>query len=417
MKTLFFYTQDKKRLVVSAQRRADGQIQARFQRPDGSAAFQALQPIPSDASYFNAVFDLDFTKLTPGDYTVKIDYVAPNGTVLETCEQAYRVPGEDSPEFIKYVDSDADKVPPPWTLMKSDGNKVETWGRKYDFSGGFLFSSLQSQGQELLAAPAALRLNGKDLPPGTPPTPHLTTASALSSILEKNADLGELKVESRIKTHFDGFCEIAMTIIPGEKGQKVNTLSLDIPLRGDITSLVRDNKILHGGKSGNVGDYWCQSLIDNPFIWVGDEKIGFNWLAPNLKNWHCRDNAKNVEIIRQGDTATLRLNLIDTPTLLDKPRTINFGFTLTPSKPLDPKIQRGRIDKDWQMWCQRWRYFAQPEYDTANRGMIAYDGKDTTETFLYLGYNFVSPFSPEWGFWEEEWRCLNGSRAYGEWDG
>jgi hypothetical protein len=426
MKTLFLYTQAKKRLFVSALCRADGRIQARFLRPDGACAFRAIQDIPANSSYFDALFDLDFSRLTPGDYVVHIDYVAPDGKSTEIWEQAYRIPDKDAPEFRPYVDVDADKVPAPWTAVKSDGEKAEIWGRTYDFSKGFLFSSLVSQGREILAGPAALRMDGETLLPAQPTELKKVSGTDMLAEWEKRADLGKLRVESRIKTHFDGYCEIAMTLAPVADGQRIRSLSLDIPLRGGAATLVRDNRIstLCGGKSGAVGDYWCQDLFSGSgyFLWVGDGEVGFNWLAPDLENWNCKNTAKSVEILRQGDSCILRFNLVDTPLKLDGPRTIKFGFTLTPSRPLDRKILRMRNSKDLQMWCQPWQYFAYPDYETADRSVIEQAsrqyGLNPKEVFLYFGDGLTSPFSPEWAWWEEEWRAFRGgARTYGEWTG
>jgi hypothetical protein len=423
LRVLFFYTQERKRLSVSAKRGADGKIQVRFLRPDNSAAWESAQDIPAGAEYFNALFDLDLAKLTPGLYTVKINYLSPDGKAEEVYSQAYKIPGKDSTEFKKYTDIEADKVPAPWTPVKTDGNMVSVWGRTYDFSKGVLFSSLVSRGKELLGAPAALRLDGKDVAPVKDPELKKLSASDIAAEYDKRADLGALKVDSKIKTHFDGYCETTMTITPAKKGMEVKSLSLDIPLRRETATLVRDNLLsaIIGGKSGAVGDYWKGELAERPWIWVGNEKTGFNWVAENLQGWSFRDSSKNVELIRSGDNTVMRFNLVDTPMKLDAPKTVKFGFTLTPSRPLDPKLLRLREGKDWEMWCQPWKYFAYPDYKAVypekiesylNRG-----GMNPPELFLYMGDTLTSPFSPEWGYWEEEWHNLGRVRNYGDWTG
>ena len=422
MRTFFLYTQAKKRLFVSAWHKAEANIRARFLKPDGTCAFEAIQPIPKDSAYFNALFDLDFGKLIPGDYTIKIDYVAPDGKALETWEQAIRIPKPDDPMFKPYVDPEADKVPAPWTPLKSGGEKVAMWGREYDFSKGFLFSSLKSQGEEILAGPAALRLDGETLSPSGEVGLDKKAGTDMLAEWEKKADLGKIKVESRIRTHFDGYCEVAMTVSPAGKEQVIKSLSLDIPLRPEAATLVRDNRIsfLDKSRSGAVTDGWHQDLFNGRgyFIWVGNDRVGFNWLAPDLANWSCRKTEKSVEIVRQGDASILRFNLADTPANWAEARTIKFGFILTPSRPLDQKIHRMRNHRDLQMWCQPWEYFAVPDYDTASRAEIEREtkryGLDPKEVFLYMGIGLTSPFMPEWAWWEEEWR---GNSKFGEWTG
>ena len=418
LKVFFLYTQDKKRLFVSALRRADGKIQARFLEPNGTCAFRASRTLPVDASYLNATFALDFDVLVPGYYTVKIDHVAPDGVVTETWEQDYRVPAADAPDLRPYVDEEADHVPAPWTPVEVDtASRVSTWGRTYDFARGFMFSSLVSQGTEILAAPATLRLNGKTLSPAAPVEVGKRSVSDMLAEWSKTAKLSRLNVDSRISVHFDGYCEIAMTLVPTAATPEVATLSLDIPLRGEVATLVRDNKLsrLVKGKSGAVGEYWYQDLTGRPFLWVGNEWVGLNWLAPSLDGWHNKRNSRRVELIRQGDRVILRLNLVDAPTELDAPRTIRFGFTLTPSRPLDRKILRLRSGKDMRMWCQPWKYFAVPDYDTANRATIARASKGAAELFLYFGVSLTSPFSPEWPWFAQEWRGTK--KNFGEWTG
>lgn len=415
----YMCTRGKKRMMVSALRKAKGgEIQVRFLEKDGSCAFKASQPLPADSSYFDAFFDLDFDKLRPGTYTVEYDYVAPDGTISKLCDQEYRIPAPDDPDFQPYVDEEAGKAPAPWTpvkLVKADANEVQIsiWGRSYVFSKNILFSSLVSQGEELLTAPAVLRLNGKTLIPTEPVTLTAPKANRETSVAwTQTAKLGALNAASRIDVHFDGYCEVAMTLSPTPSTPEIKTLSLDIPMRGAAATIVRDNRInkMAGGKTGKVGNYWCQGMPSprwGSFFWVGNDKVGFNWQAPNLDGWHSETEGKQVEMIRDGNKLTLRFNLIDTPLKLEEPRTIKFCFTLTPSHPLNRKILRRRNQKDFQLWCQPWQYFAVTDYDAADKGVInrqlkkAEPGAD--EVFLYMGVGLTSPFSPEWPWFAEEW--------------
>ena len=417
MKTLFFYTQGKRQLYVSAKRRVGGKIRVRFLRPDDTEAWSDSRDVP-DATYFHATFPLDFGKLSPCEYSVRIDHIAADGTATETWRQAYQVPGPDSPMLTAYVDEEEGTVPAPWTPVEVKGGTVTTWGKQYDFEDGFLFASLKSQGEEVLAAPARLRLNGEALVPKQPAPPEQISRDAMAVVLAGKSDLGPIQVASEITTHFDGYCEVRLTLTPSPESLKVESLSLDIPLRAEAASLVCDNKIsdVDGSKSGAVGDYWNQDLADNPFFWVGNDRIGFNWLAPSLETWRFKNADKNVEILKEGGVATVRLNLIDHPVELSGPVTIRFGFTLTPTRPLDEGILRQRVGKDWEKWVQPWKYFGVPDYDTADRELIRNRSADVDEIFLYMG-EYAAPFSPEYPHWEEEWRMRLPREYfnYGEW--
>ncbi len=413
LSVLYAYTlQDSRQLFVAAKGRGEGDVRVRFLKPDGGLALEQRSPVPAGARFFNTRFDLDPRRLTPGDYLLKIDHLAADGAVSGGFAQEFRVPAPGDPRYAPYLDPDADKVPAPWTPLRSDDATATVWGRRHDFGQGFLVSGLESQGRPLLAAPARLRLDGRDLQPVRPPSLSKLSATDLKAIWEKSAELGPLSVTSRMTVHFDGYCEVSMTLAPAGQVADIRTLSLDFPFRGDQIRLVRDAFVWYGGKSGAVGESWHQTLADLPMLWLGNETVGFNWVAEDLAQWHYRQEQKNAEILRQGGQAVLRLNLVDTPLKLDGPRTIEFGFVLTPSRPLDPRLRRYRTDKEWQMWGQGWRYFNYLDADHLDLARLERESAGHDETFVYLSHNFVSPFCPEWAWWEEEWRHTR--RPYGE---
>lgn len=419
MRTVFFYTLlDRNKLSVLARKKAEGYIQLRILLNDNNKEIiRNRKKIPANCTFFKTLFDLDFNKLTPGKYTVKIDYVSPDGREIETFSQAYRVPPKNDPLTQAYIDPDAGKVPRPWTPLKCHGNTVDIWGRSYDLSRGILFSQLQSQSKKLLAAPMELSLNGKALPLIKPLETQKISCNNVLAEYVKKADLGKIKTESHLKIYFDGYCEVSLKVIPVVNGQIIKTLSLDIPFHNKIIKLVNDGKTpgTQQSKSGAVPDKWNQTLTPLPAIWLGDYHVGFNFTAEDLENWHYKNSDSNVEIIRDGKEAVFRLNLIDTPLRIDKPITYKFGFVVTPSKPLNRKILRSRIYVDWQMWSQIWKYFNYPDYDNFNHEQLKNDCSHGWEVFIYMAYNFASPFMPEWGYYEQVWRQIRPPRAYGVW--
>ena len=56
-----------------------------------------------------------------------------------------------------------DTVPPPWTAPVSADASFACWGREYSLGGGGLVTSVRSGGEELLADPVSVELNGKQL--------------------------------------------------------------------------------------------------------------------------------------------------------------------------------------------------------------------------------------------------------------
>lgn len=415
----FLYTQNRRQVVVTARKQQEGAMRLRFFGPDGEESWQIERPLPAESNWFQLAFPIDFSQLPPAVYNLHVEYVSADGASEDVWQQDYQVPSIDTTALQPYTDPEAGTVPAPWTPMTLSGTTVGTWGRTHDLGDSLLVRSLRSQGQELLAGPPVLRLAGEVMQPTHQSPPLLTSRETEQVVHEKTTEYDAFLIRTRLTTSFDGYCDVEMTLVPREGAAELPSLALDFPLVGELATLVRDNRhnFLIGGKSGAVGDYWAQRLVDEPFFWVGNEDIGFNWLARDLRAWHSFDAEKNVEIIREGEVATVRLNLIDRPLTLEAPRTFRFGFSLTPSRPLDLSIKRLRAGKDFQKWVQPWEDFAVLDYEGAKVAEIERASADFPEAFIYQGDGLTSPFMPEWAFWEEEWRLIRPGHGYGQWTG
>jgi len=89
-----------------------------------------------------------------------------------------------------------------------------------------------------------------------------------------------------------------------------------------------------------------QPTIDNflAYLWVGGEERGICYAADWDRGWtHCEERDA-VELIRESDAVTIRLNLINGPLVLDGTREIDFALMASPAKPMPP---------DWREWTLR----------------------------------------------------------------
>jgi len=359
---------------------------------------EQIKETPQDLLHFNMQFDVDYAAIGPGDYMVNIDALDENGKVMGSFNRKINIPGKDSP-VTRPFKPDNDRVPYPWGPVKAGRAAAETWGRKYDFSGGFLFSSLVSQGKELLAAPALLRVDGETLSPSGEVGLEKKAGTDMLAEWEKKTDLGKLKVESRIRTHFDGYCEIELTLHPPGQGLEIKSLALDIPVKKEYATLVTDSRVPPYAKAGAVSNGWFQT--GQKKLWVGNEDLGFNWIAESLDGWSLKPDSKNVEILCQADKSIIRFNLVDLPLSLKEPRLIKFGFVVTPSRPLEPGMRRIRYGREARVVAQGGAdYFASYIY---NDEPWESEAGAYPDAMLYSSYNFYAPFAPEFGYWETQW--------------
>ena len=417
----FIYTKMKERQLFAAfQGKTDGFAVADFCDPAGQKVIHSEKvKIPEDAmDFYNLLFPI---RLKPGNYLIKISHLSKNGKKTFLRNQELRVPPENDPLIAEYVDPDKDKLPPGgWIPVAAANDSVKIWERTLKLDRGLLFSSLVTQGKELLAEPDALRLNGKKLIPLSTSVKKISR-SDLEAVFEKAVDYGEIKAESRIKITFDGYAKINLKLIPG-KPLQIRELSYELPMKNERLKLVRDNASV-SKIAGLAGDSFTASLLRIPALWIGDYYTGINFTAENLVNWHFRDAKRHVEMKRDEKSADVRFLLVSAPLTLKAPREFDFGLTVTPVKPLNRKLLRQREKKDWQMF-NPWKHWAHlnPDglrTDAPFRGIESFHSQHRVfpTLFLFSAFNFTGPFSPYWTWYAERWQCIKFSRTYGIWTG
>ena len=233
-------------------------------------------------------------------------------------------------------------VLPPYKDLQYGSNTVKTLMSQYTVNNGFFSQIKSGRAENLLAAPITLKVNAK--------SPEFKDAKWL----EKSADYGvyvtslaldNVKFEVKNEFEFDNFVKTTLSVDPG-KGFDFKSMTLDIPLKGEIAKRIHStcNRMRYNfahALEQKEGEIWNSamgalhsSVFNNfrPYIWVGDIAEGLAFFAESDKNWS-RDPKKSMaQIIRKGDTATLRINFADMPSFRNKPFEIVFGFQATPTR-------------------------------------------------------------------------------------
>ena len=415
----FLYTKIKERqLFVAFHGKTSGYAVADFCDLKGKVLQSEKVEIPVGKTYYDLLFPI---KLKSGDYLIKISHLGRDGRKTFIWDQEFRVPPENDPLIAPYVDPEKDKLPPGgWIPVSAGNDSVKIWGRTLKMDKGLIFSSLVTQGKELLTAPDTLRLNGKVLKPVSVSVKKVR-ADILNAEFEKTVDYGSITAELKIKITFDGYAKIVMKLIPANP-VAIRELAYELPMRNERVKLVRDS--LQISKiAGLAGKEFTASLNRISAIWVGDYYTGINFTAENLKNWHYRNPHRHVEMKRDKNSAYVRFLLVSAPLRFAKEREFTFGLTVTPVKPLNRRLLRQRDKKDWQLY-EPWKHFnylhpdnIKTEVPFRNLQNFYTQHRMFPVLFFYTAYNFTGPFTPFWTWYEEDWRQIKHNRNYGTWTG
>ncbi|MHB9036629.1 MAG: glycoside hydrolase domain-containing protein [Armatimonadota bacterium] len=250
--------------------------------------------------------------------------------------------------------TDDNWVPQPWTALQlgsSNPVRVSCWGRDYTFNASGL-ASVQSQGAELLTSSMVWDVHvWKSV---SDPNHHVNWTPESTSITRQasgaveftSSQLGDesgLRLICNGRIEFDGFVKLAFRL-ESPNTVTVKRVAVDVPFNSAHATLMHyfpKVPVWYGGvgidgiNAGSVpAAGWSSVFL--PHVWLGDEDRGLQWLCESDAGWKPADPATAIQVLPNGGTTTLRLNLIGTSTTLtsSSPRQYTFAFEASPVKPM-----------------------------------------------------------------------------------
>ena len=236
----------------------------------------------------------------------------------------------------------AHRVLKPWTPVVWDEAKVKVWGREHDFAGQLLPAQITSAGAALLSKPISLRGTCDGQSADATLDQRATGETAPDSVTTAaTGRLGRLPVRVEAHAEYDGLVKFTLDLLPKAE-VKLDKLDLLIPLRSERALYYHITTTYYGrGVSGTVPNKGVRDRF-RPFVWLGDDERGLMWFAESPAGWHSDEYPIHIE--PSADSTELRIELVNRPMTLDKPRRIVFGLQATPVKPLPPDWRAWRVD-------------------------------------------------------------------------
>ncbi|MHB9036628.1 MAG: glycoside hydrolase domain-containing protein [Armatimonadota bacterium] len=234
-------------------------------------------------------------------------------------------------------------VPEPWTvlnLVSSSPVQVSCWGRQYTFSAAGV-SSVVSQSSELLASPMVwdVHVSSPDHQVvWTSNTPSVTSQAngAIEFTSSQTGDVFGLTLTCHGRIEFDGFVKLDFSIT-ATSATTLNQVIVDIPFNSTYATLMHRfgwDGTTNWNSRAVPGTQW--DSIFRPWVWIGNEDKGMQWLCESDKNWKPASASSAIQIVPNGGTTTLRLNLVGQSTSLPSatPREYTFLLEASPVKPM-----------------------------------------------------------------------------------
>jgi hypothetical protein len=276
---------------------------------------------------------LDVAKVQPGDYQLRVAVRGAKGTLLHETSQPLTIP--PAPEWLGNREGISDRVLPPWTPIKVHGNTVSPWGRDYRWGALPFPEQVTTRGVEVLAAPMRLvaviegrpqRWQGRG--------PQFTKRTPARVEFTTRAEGPDASVRGSLWCEYDGCVRCDWQLVAKRPGARLEQLIFEIPYKAPYARLLYHYPG-RWGSAFNAGATPSQGAVlgFRPYIWLGDEWRGLAWFCTSDEEFRPADPAKVTEIVPQGDTVLLRINLVQEPVELQRPLAMTFGFEATPIRP------------------------------------------------------------------------------------
>jgi hypothetical protein len=289
--------------------------------------------------------DVPVADLEPGVYTVRCSITGPDGAARAERDEVFTLPAKPAwwDNKLGYPEW-RDVVPEPWTPMVRKPKGFEVWNRKIYLDAALQPSQIFNGRAEMLTGPARLDLQLDGLTWGEPETvTNRNTRIVQRQSLRARNVTGELLLEAE----FDGFMKYTLRLEP-RGAASLDRLVLEVPLKAELATHY------HHGPLGTPAGYAELKVhkgygavpkegLALPFtstIWLGNDDVGFNWVAESDQWWTSNDAKQAVTVRRQDGATVLRVNFVERPSPLREPVKFEWAILATPVKPMNEELLR-----------------------------------------------------------------------------
>jgi hypothetical protein len=334
-----------------------------------------------------------------------------------------------NPVWLREKPGISRRIPPPWTPVTFQDNRISCWGRVYEFGDSLLPVQILSAGEKLLTAPASIALEssrGGAFGPVTYSPPQVSEDQVILLAEQQNESF---TVQARTTIEFDGMAKVELTVKPKTPEATLDRLQLHFPLRDFREPLLHAHSFAW---SDMVRERLPAEFVGKffPYCWIGSEARGLAWFAESDRQWQNADPERVNVISRGGQSIDWRISLVDRPTALSEPVTYVFGFQATPVKPpianrralrlhqpgmthILPWAMRNKAVKKYQAEDKEWGWLAPHvgDYEGFREEIDFWRAKGISLP-VYVAPTITSPLSPSYQLFKESWRNPHGSYPF-----
>ncbi len=303
--------------------------------------------------------------LPPGRYRVVVTLCGATNRIAQSSRE---VTIEPKPVWWQNDLGKSERVPPPWEPVTVSGKAVGVWNREYTFGKGVFPEKIHAGGAALLTGPMVLKVSGASGELRTEGRGlSVNRGGETHAVVTAEQTGGGIRIAGRGVVEYDGFIRIGWSLAPAGGPVRVKRVELQVPFASEHALYMKGfsgedfrsdsfgiysaclypvpgtekrrrldvNKKWHFSMDGWV---WADCFLNE--VWVGGDRYGLSLMFDSDRNWKAR---RFVTMESAGETALLRVTLVDEDTLIDRPLDFEMAVQATPVKPLPQDTRHWRF--------------------------------------------------------------------------
>lgn len=296
---------------------------------------------------------LSTAEMKPGKYVLMVEGLK-NGVQENSFTLEFEKPQD--PDWLNSSAGKGDFVPRPWTPVRAETGRVAVWGREFVWNNTLFPVSIQSQGEELLAAPLTLEAvaDGKKVI-WADQRASLVSHDDSHALYSLAAEAGNLRLSGTVRIEYDGMARFDLKLEGGGK-VRLEALSFDVPVRAEVAKYFKRDENLGLQSRNMVSGEWEKKFPDwallggkswtmpfTPALVLRNDRTGLEWFAESDRDWSNVSEEAKIGIVSGNGRETLRIRLVDKPLELSSPLSYTFGLMPWPVRPWPEK--RGHVSQ------------------------------------------------------------------------
>ncbi|MBE6406262.1 MAG: hypothetical protein E7040_09595 [Lentisphaerae bacterium] len=317
-------------------------------------------------------------------------------------------------------------VMPPWVPIKMQDHELKTLTQSYTIGATGFPVKVSAIGKEMLASPVKLSFaTGKSVFKPVSPVRFIQKKDHCVS-WEVTYRAADCRAVLTGQLEYDGMIRYDLQLFPDNDKVQLSSMIFTMPFDRKMCKYMLPyagpyQKWTTLETPTDIVKHYADAFM--PHLWAGDDFSGIAWFAESDEFYLPLSREKVVEMTDNGINVEMKVNMVQKKLSVSKGLTYTFGIQATPAKQMEknwtsthlascvPTNRLPHFTMGYTTGAEYHKYSGIPlptkNDDRARRYVESIQRIPNRHALIYITSNGMGSSSPEFQFYEEEWKNPN----------